>query len=157
MSQPRYSLSQSVLFIDDQTKFESLIRGGLFSYPAEYEFCPSRISTAVERFKGERPDLIVTTMEFLDGTALDLIRSAPGYLERVPAVFISEPHLADLEAQLAQQGRFQVVERAVDPLNLIRKMAQAIAEGGAQGILNEGDPAPLAQLGWADAIIKKIK
>lgn len=158
MSQPRYSLNQSVLFIDDQTKFENLIRGGLFSYPVEYEFCPRRISTAVERFKGEVPDLIVATMEYLDGNVLDLIKNSQGYLDRVPAVFISEPYLADVEAQLALQGRYEIVERNIDPLSLIRKMAQVIAEGGEQGRGDLSKSAePLTQVDWAEAIIKKIK
>jgi DNA-binding NtrC family response regulator len=161
MSQPKVSLSQSVLFIDDQTKFEHFIRGGLFSFPAEYEYCPSRISTAKERFKGETPDLIVATMEYLDGSILDLIQSSQGFLERVPAMFISEPHLADVEAELARSGRFQVVERSIDPLDLIRKMAQVIAENANQSARNprtlpNGVPGT-PPLDWAQAVLKRVK
>ncbi|NDF14809.1 hypothetical protein EB061_05750 [bacterium] len=161
MSHLKVPFSQSVLFIDDQTKFESLIRGGLLSYPAEYEFCPSRLNTALERFRGETPDLIVSTLEYLEGNVLDLIRGSHGLLERVPAMFISEPYMADLEAQLALEGRFQVVERTMDSQVLIQRMAEAIAE---KKVGSPSKPSATASGGvasgqkdWAEAIIKKIK
>ena len=162
MSQPRIPFGQSVLFIDDQTKFENLIRGGLFSYPAEYEFCPSRLSVALERFRGETPDLIVSTLEYNEGNVLELVRSSHAILERVPTVFVSEPHLADVEAQLALEGRFQVVERTMDPQTLIQKMAEVIAESRAASgavipLRVPSSGVSLGQTNWAESIVKKIK
>ena len=160
MSALRFNFLQSVLFIDDQTKFENLIRGGLLTFPAQYEFCPSRVSTVLERLQGEVPDLIVSTLEFTDGSALDLIRKSNGFLEKVPSIYLSEPHLADVEAEMALAGRFNVMERKSGPLDLIRKMAQVIAEN-----IDLEKPvyfAPKAEepellSPWAEAILKKNK
>jgi DNA-binding NtrC family response regulator len=128
MSYPRFSFQQSVLFIDDQTKFENLIRNGLLGLNAQYEFCPSRVSTALERLEAETPDLIVSTLEYKEGTVLDFVGKHREFLSQVPSIYLTEPHTVDLEAELAKLGEFNVMERKRDPLELIRKMAQLIAE-----------------------------
>ena len=176
MSHPRFLFQQSVLFIDDQTQFENLIRKGLFSCPAEYEFCPSRFTKAYERLQGETPDLIVSTLDFKEGSVLDLIRKAGGFLEKVPTLYLSEPHLADIEAEMSLMGRFNILDRKAGPLEIIRKMAQVIAENldrekpprfrpaakKAPSDLVSAHEADLAheavlQSPWADAILKKNK
>ncbi len=128
MSYPRFSFQQSVLFIDDQSKFENLIRNGLLGLNAQYEFCPSRVSTALERLEAETPDLIVSTLEYKEGTVLDFVGKHREFLSQVPSIYLTEPHTVDLEAELAKLGEFNVMERKRDPLELIRKMAQLIAE-----------------------------
>jgi len=161
---------QSVLFIDDQTQFENLIRKGLFSLPAEYEFCPSRVSTALERLQGETPDLIVSTLDFKEGSVLDLIRKTHGFLDKVPSLYLSEPHLADIEAEMAMMGRFTIMDRKTGPLELIRKMAQVIAENINHEKPSRFKPAPPKVMEeaaisidsaldspWAQAILKKNK
>jgi CheY-like chemotaxis protein len=167
MSYPRFTFQQSILFIDDQTKFENLIRAGLFQLPAQYEFCPSRVSVALDRLQVETPDLIVSTLDFREGRVTDFIRSTQGQLASIPAIYLSEPHLADIEAEVALLGKFQVMERQKDPLELLRKMSQVIAEN-----LGKEKPAPLRLkpkkadlhthdgsdgLGWAEMILKKTK
>ncbi len=127
MSYPRFSFQQSVLFIDDQSKFENLIRNGLLGLNAQYEFCPSRVSTALERLEAETPDLIVSTLEYKEGTVLDFVGKHKEFLSQVPSIYLTEPHTVDLEAELAKLGEFNVMERKRDPLDLIRKMAQLIA------------------------------
>jgi hypothetical protein len=170
MSQQRFLFQQSVLFIDDQTHFENFIRKGLLNLPAEYEFCPSRFSVAYERLQGRTPDLIVSTLEFKEGSILDLIRKTHGFLEKVPSLYLSEPHLADIEAEMALLGRFEVMGRKEGPLALIRKMAQVISENlnkerpprfrpetqeqESGSILQ---PEGLLDSPWADAILKKNK
>jgi DNA-binding NtrC family response regulator len=139
MSYPRFSFQQSVLFIDDQNKFENLIRNGLLSLSAQCEFCPSRVSTAVERLQVEVPDLIVTTLDFKEGNVIDFVRNHRDFLEQVPSIYLAEPHLGDLEAELAKMGKFEVMERKRDPLDLMRKAAQMIAE-------NLGKPKPKLRL-----------
>jgi len=167
MSHPSFAFQQSVLFIDDQTKFENLIRSGLFSFPAQYEFCPSRVSTALERLQKETPDLIVATLDFSEGSILELVQKTKGFLEHIPSIYLSEPHLADIEAEMALHGRFNVLERNPDPLALIRKMSQVIAENihrekprfkpqqskkeDAMHIEEEA----LLNLDWAASILKK--
>jgi DNA-binding NtrC family response regulator len=128
MSYPRFSFQQSVLFIDDQTKFENLIRNGLLGLNAQYEFCPSRVSAALERLEAETPDLIVSTLDFKEGNVLEFVGKNRDFLSQVPSIYLSEPHTLDLEAELAKLGNFNVMERKRDPLELIRKMAQVIAE-----------------------------
>ena len=171
MSQPRFLFQQSVLFIDDQPQFENLIRKGLLNFPAEYEFCPSRLSTALERLQGETPDLIVSSLDFKEGSVLELIRKTGGFLEKVPSLYLSEPHLADIEAEMAMMGRFQILDRKAGPLELIRKMAQVIAENidrEKPARFRPGQkPSAIEPEGisvhssldspWADAILKKIK
>ena len=167
MSYPRFTFQQSILFIDDQTKFESLIRAGLFNLSAQYEFCPSRVSAALDRLQVETPDLIVSTLDFREGRVTDFIKSTQGQLASIPAIYLSEPHLADIEAEVALLGNFQVMERQKDPLELLRKMSQVIAEN-----LGKEKPAPLKLfpkkadpepadgaegLGWAEMILKKSK
>ncbi len=170
MSHPRLLFQQSVLFIDDQSQFENLIRKGLFSCPAEYEFCPSRFTKAYERLQGETPDLIVSTLDFKEGSVLDLIRKTGGFLEKVPTLYLSEPHLADIEAEMSLMGRFNILDRKTGPLEIIRKMAQVISENldhekparfrpSGKKPLSEplfADEAVL-QSPWADAILKKNK
>ena len=170
MSHPRFLFQQSVLFIDDQSQFENLIRKGLFSCPAEYEFCPSRFTKAYERLQGETPDLIVSTLDFKEGSVLDLIRKTEGFLEKVPTLYLSEPHLADIEAEMGLLGRFNILNRKAGPLEIIRKMAQVISENlnhekpvpfspGVQKSLDEPFSAVEAVLDspWAAAILKKSK
>jgi hypothetical protein len=170
MSHPRFLFQQSVLFIDDQSQFENLIRKGLLSCPAEYEFCPSRFSKAFERLQGETPDLIVSTLDFKEGSILDLIRKTGGYLEKVPTLYLSEPHLADIEAEMSLLGRFNILDRKAGPLEIIRKMAQVIAENlnhekparfspGVQKSMDEPFPSADTTLEspWAAAILKKNK
>ena len=167
MSHPSLAFQQSVLFIDDQTKFENLIRGGLLSFPAQYEFCPSRVSTALERLQKETPDLIVATLDFSEGSILELVQKTKGFLETVPSIYLSEPHLADIEAEMALHGCFHVMERNPDPLALIRKMSQVIAENihreKPRFRLNSSkkddsmhiEEEALLNLDWAASILKK--
>ncbi|NDG83706.1 MAG: hypothetical protein EBX52_01540 [Proteobacteria bacterium] len=167
MEYPSFAFQQSILFIDDQTRFESLIRGGLLNFPAQYEFCPSRVATALERLEQETPDLIVATLDFSEGSILELVQKTEGFIENVPAIYLSEPHLADVEAEMALRGRFMVMEREADPLSLIRKMSQLIAENvnrekprfrpGKSKKRGEITPEEEALLShhWADAILKK--
>jgi CheY-like chemotaxis protein len=170
MAHPRFLFQQSVLFIDDQSQFENLIRKGLFSCPAEYEFCPSRFTKAYERLQGETPDLIVSTLDFKEGSVLDLIRKTEGFLEKIPTLYLSEPHLADIEAEMGLLGRFNILNRKAGPLEIIRKMAQVISENlnhekpvrfspGVQKSLDEPFSADEAVLEspWAAAILKKSK
>jgi DNA-binding NtrC family response regulator len=161
MIHPKFTFQQSVLFIDDQTKFENLIRNGLLNFPAQYEFCPSRVSTAMERLQSETPDLIVSTLDYREGNVLELIRGTNGYLEKVPSIYLSEPHLADLEAEVASLGRFTIMERKADPLELVRKMAQVIAENIGkerparfQVSKAEREETP-HELSWAEAVLGK--
>jgi hypothetical protein len=170
MSHSPFLFQQSVLFIDDQSQFESLIRKGLFSCPAEYEFCPSRFSKAYERLQGETPDLIVSTLDFKEGSVLELIRKAGGFLEKVPAIYLSEPHLADIEAEMSLMGRFNILDRKAGPLEIIRKMAQVLAENLNREkpsrfrpavpelpIVNAAPQDAALESPWADAILKKNK
>ncbi len=166
MAHPPFTFQRSVLFIDDQTRFENLIRGGLLSFPAQYEFCPSRVSTTLERLEKETPDLMVVTLDFAEGSVLELVEKTRGFIETVPAIYLSEPHLADIEAEMALRGRFQVMKRSPDPLALIRKMSQMILEsesrpktrlrrkssssGGASG-----SGSPLSAPDWAGSVLKR--
>ncbi|MBU6155076.1 MAG: hypothetical protein KGP28_12295 [Bdellovibrionales bacterium] len=164
MSHPRFLFQQSVLFIDEQSQFESLIRKGLFSCPAEYEFCPSRLSKAYERLQGDTPDLIVSTLDFKEGSILELIRKTGGFLEKVPALYLSEPHLADIEAEMSLLGQFNILDRKAGPLEIIRKMAQLIAENLDREKPSRFPPKrelvqseKVLESPWADAILKKNK
>jgi DNA-binding NtrC family response regulator len=170
MSHPRFLFQQSVLFIDDQSQFENLIRKGLFSCAAEYEFCPSRVSKAYERLQGETPDLIVSTLDFKEGSVLDLFRKTNGYLQKIPALYLSEPHLADVEAEMSLMGKFNILDRKAGPLEIIRKMAQLVAENLNHEKPERFRPAsgkaqleslvvsePALDSPWAEAILKKNK
>jgi hypothetical protein len=166
MAHPSFTFQRSVLFIDDQTRFENLIRGGLLSFPAQYEFCPSRVSTTLERLEKETPDLMVVTLDFSEGSVLELVEKTRGFIETVPAIYLSEPHLADIEAEMALRGRFQVMKRSPDPLALIRKMSQMIMEAesrpktrlrrrGSSSGGAHGSGSPIMAPDWAGSILKK--
>ena len=161
MIRSQFVFQQSVLFIDDQTKFENLIRNGLLNFPAQYEFCPSRVLTALDRLQNQTPDLIVSTLEFREGSVLDLIKSTRGYLNQVPAIYLSEPHLADLEAEVAAMGNFEITERSADPLELIQRMARVIAENAGKEkpprfrISEESADETSHELSWAEAVLGK--
>jgi DNA-binding NtrC family response regulator len=169
MSYPRFSFQQSVLFIDDQSKFENLIRNGLLGLNAQYEFCPSRVSAAVERLEAETPDLIVSTLEFKEGNVIDFVGKHREFLAQVPSIYLSEPHTVDLEAELAKLGEFNVMERRRDPLELIRKMAQLIAESidkpkprlklvssrTEEQVRQHRQAAGIAPVNWAEEILKR--
>jgi DNA-binding NtrC family response regulator len=169
MSYPRFSFQQSVLFIDDQSKFENLIRNGLLGLNAQYEFCPSRVSTALERLEAETPDLIVSTLEYKEGTVLDFVGKHKEFLSQVPSIYLTEPHTVDLEAELAKLGEFNVMERKRDPLDLIRKMAQMIAESidkpkprlklvssqSEEQVRKHREAGGIASVNWADEILKR--
>jgi len=169
MSYPRFSFQQSVLFIDDQSKFENLIRNGLLGLNAQYEFCPSRVSTALERLEAETPDLIVSTLEYKEGTVLDFVGKHKEFLSQVPSIYLAEPHTVDLEAELAKLGDFNVMERKRDPLDLIRKMAQLIAESidkpkprlklvssqSEEQVRQHRQEGGITSVNWAEEILKR--
>jgi DNA-binding NtrC family response regulator len=169
MSYPRFSFQQSVLFIDDQSKFENLIRNGLLGLNAQYEFCPSRVSTALERLEAETPDLIVSTLEYKEGTVLDFVGKHKEFLSQVPSIYLTEPHTVDLEAELAKLGHFNLMERKRDPLELIRKMAQLIAESidkpkprlklvssqSEEQVRKHRESGGVASVNWAEEILKR--
>jgi DNA-binding NtrC family response regulator len=169
MSYPRFSFQRSVLFIDDQTKFENLIRNGLLGLNAQYEFCPSRVSSALERLEAETPDLIVSTLDFKEGNVLEFVGKNREFLAQVPSIYLSDPHTVDLEAELAKLGSFLVVERKRDPLELIRKMAQLIAESmdkpkprlrlvssqSEEQVKRHRQDAEVSSVNWAEEILKR--
>ncbi len=169
MPYPRFSFQQSVLFIDDQSKFENMIRNGLLNLSAQYEFCPSRESAALAKLEKETPDLIVSTLEYKEGNVLDFVRKHQTFLGQVPSIYLSEPHLVDLESELVKLGGFHVVERTRDPLDLMRKMAQVIAENlgkpkaklrlvspsAEAPVHSKKESSGLTSVDWAQEILKR--
>ena len=127
MLYPRYAFQNSVLYIDQPEKYENLVRAGLLSYPVNFEFCPNDLNAALERLKISKPDLIISSLEFERGSVLEFVRKIRTELKSVPSIYISEPHLIEVQKQILKTGgAFDLVQRSDELDELIRKMDHAV-------------------------------
>ena len=124
---PHFSFQNSVLFIDQQDQYENLIRGGLLSYPVHFEFCEnSNSGDAIKRIESSKPDLIVSSMEFKDGSFLDFAHKIHNEMSKIPAIYITEDHLHEVQNKVLKMGIFDLVTRDAAVSELIRKMNHAV-------------------------------
>lgn len=126
MSYPQYSFQKSLLFIDDFTLSESFIRTGLLSYPVQFEFCPSRFGDAVRSLERRPPDILVVSLAFQEGLALDFAKKIHETLAHVPAIYMTEPHLESIQAEVLKLGIVDICPRPQDASELIRRVNQAV-------------------------------
>ena len=127
MAYPRYSFQHSILFIDRPEKYEELVASGLLSFPVHFEFCPNNLASAVSSIEQTKPDLIIASLEFQDTTILEFIEKVKANLGRIPLIYISEPHLSDVQKQILKTGAaFDFAQRSNQPDDLICKMDHAV-------------------------------
>lgn len=127
MAYPRYSFQHSVLFIDQTTQTEAMIRQGLLSYPVHFEFCENRLSEALEKIETTRPDLIVSSLDFKEGSVLDLAKTLHHKPVKTPTIYLVDPTVSEMQQQVIKEGGvFDWVARGSDFSELLRKMNHAV-------------------------------
>jgi CheY-like chemotaxis protein len=109
MSYPQYSFQHSVLVISDFGKSEKMIRGGLLSYPVQFEFCPGDYEKAIEKITHRQPDILVVSLEFQIGSVLEFIEKTRKNWAHVPSIFLSEPHLLEIQKAAMHLGATEIV------------------------------------------------
>ena len=117
-----------MLYIDEPQKYETVLRSGLLSCPAYFEFCRNDVSLALNKIEEVKPDLIITALEFQEGSVLEFIEKIKSNLSRIPSIYISEPHLLDIQKKLAEStgGTYEIVLRSNEPTELIQKVDQLV-------------------------------
>ena len=121
---PQYSFQRSVLVIDDLRKSENLIRQGLLSYSAQFEFCQADYEKALSRVKDTRPDIIIVSLEFEKGSVLKFAEKMKEWAH-LPSILITEPHLLDIQQTVLKLAAFEIIERPVNgPADLMSRMDQ---------------------------------
>jgi DNA-binding response OmpR family regulator len=130
MSYPLYGFQHSVLIIDDFSKSAQMIRSGLLSYPTQFEFCPSEYEIAVERIHVLKPDLVVVSLEFIQGSVIDFVEKTRKNQPSLPSIFLTEPHLIEIQtAILSMGGEFNMIARpTAEPSELLHRMDRAMHE-----------------------------
>ena len=127
MPYPQYAFQHSILYIDQPEKYESLVRSGLLSYPVNFEFCPNDLKAALNKIETSKPDLVISSLEFQSGSVLEFVEKVKNSLARTPAIYISEPHLLDIQKQIIKAGgAFDLIQRSSALDELIRKMDHAV-------------------------------
>ncbi len=127
MSYPRYSFQHSILYIDQPERYVAMVASGLLNFPVHFEFCSNDINEALARMKSGTHDLIISALDLQGGSVLDFIGKIKEKLAQIPAIYISEPHLLDVQKKLLKTGGvFDILQRAKLPDELFQKMDQAV-------------------------------
>ena len=124
---PQYSFQHSVLIIDRLEKSESLIKNGLLTYPANFEFCAADYDLALKSVKRSRPDLLVISLDFEKGSSLEFAKKLREGFLTTPSIFLSEPHLLETQKEMLKLGAFDLINHPQgEPAELIRRMDRAV-------------------------------
>jgi two-component SAPR family response regulator len=128
MSQPRYGFQHSVLFIDDFSKTEQLIRSGLLFCPIQFEFCPNDYEIAMQKIVQVKPDLIVSSLEFKMGSVVEFIEKTRKNFSQLPAIYLTEPHLDHVQNSIFKWNEeINLIARPTsEPSELVKLMEKTI-------------------------------
>ena len=127
MTVPHFSFQSTVLVIDELSKSEALIRNGLLSYPANFEFCSSEFPEVMGSLSKSKPDLLVVSLEFQKGSVLDFAEKTRKEWANIPSIYVTEPHLLDMQKAVIRMGAFDIIPRpTLDTSELIRKIDRAV-------------------------------
>jgi DNA-binding NtrC family response regulator len=122
---PHYNFQRSVLVIDDLRKSETLIKQGLLSYPVHFEFCQADCDKAILKLSKNHHDLVIVSLEFEIGSILKFAEKMHQEWTNLPSIFMTEPHLLDIQKSLLKVAAFEIIERPVNgPADLIHRMDQ---------------------------------
>lgn len=82
---------------------------------------------ALAKIEEVRPDLIISSLEITEGSALEFVKKIKAHAAQIPSIFLSEPHLVDIETKLMQtEGGLEVVSRSQGPIELIKKIEHVV-------------------------------
>ena len=116
-------LQQTVLFLDQASQIESLIRTGILTYPCQMAFCSGGRKEALQVIQRDPPDLLVTSMELSDGNAPELMRELHEKVGPIPSIFIANPGTIDPNKKV---GAFDLLQRPFQIADLISKIDRAV-------------------------------
>jgi DNA-binding NtrC family response regulator len=124
---PQYSFQNSILIIDQLTKSESLVKNGLLSYAANFEFCPADYDLALQSISKNKPDLMVISLDFEKGSSLDFAKELQKRYFSTPSIFLSEAHLFEIQQTVLKLGAFDLIQHPDGhPAELIRRIDRAV-------------------------------
>ena len=134
LQRPHFSaLPPSILVIDHPQKVESLVRSGILSCSVQVQFCLGKKADAIKIIEQSAPDLIVSSLEYIDGNALELVHEMNSKLGAIPSIFITDPEQIELQKQVLKVGAFDVVQRPFEMPDLMKKIDRAVRHSRGYG------------------------
>jgi DNA-binding NtrC family response regulator len=127
------AVPQSILLIDRPDKVESLVRSGILSCSVQIDFCMGRKRDALKRIEQSPPDLIISSLEYDDGNAIELVSEMQSKVGAIPSIFITEPAQLEMQKQLLKMGAFDVVQRPFEMPDLMQKIDRAVRHSRGYG------------------------
>jgi DNA-binding NtrC family response regulator len=128
MMYPQYAFQHSVLVIDHLSNSELLVRGGLLSYPVNFEFCPGDQELALKKIIQSKPDLLLVSVEFEKGNILEFAQKTQELHSTLPAIFMTNPKLTEIQNSIVSLGAFDfILHPGSEPKELIRRMDRALS------------------------------
>jgi DNA-binding NtrC family response regulator len=124
---------QSILVIEHPQKVETLLRSGILSCAVQIEFCMGKKTEALRVIERESPDLVISSLEYVDGNAVELVREMNAKFGSIPSIFITEPGQLDLQKQILKMGAFDIVQRPFEMPDLMRKIDRAVRHARGYG------------------------
>ena len=121
---------QTILFLDQPEKIESLIGSGILTYPGQMEFFTGKKDDAIKHIQRDPPDLLISGLAFSEGNALDLIRELKETVGVIPSIFIGDESERELKNEVLKLGVFDVLERPFEVTELIKKIDRAVRLSG---------------------------
>jgi DNA-binding NtrC family response regulator len=122
---------QKVLVVDQPAHLENLLRLGLLNFPVQMTFISNRRSSVVTALENEQPDLLISALQYEDGTAADLLHDIESKkLGLLPAIFITEPAHLEVQKQVLRLGAFDLVQQPLQIEDLHRKMSHVMQVTG---------------------------
>ena len=119
-------LHQNVMVIDQPDQIEKLIRAGVFSCALALDFCENNRTQAVKKIEIFRPDLIISTLGYSDGTAIDFIHDLEQRGRKIPAMFLADPELENVKTEILKKGNFEVINRSEEVTELLKRVDHSI-------------------------------
>ena len=127
------SQPQSILVIEHPQKVETLVRSGILSCAVQIEFCTAGKADALKKIMRESPDLVISSLEYSDGNAVELVREINAKVGSIHSIFITEPEQLDLQKQILKMGAFDIVQHPFEMPDLMRKIDRAVRHSRGYG------------------------
>jgi DNA-binding NtrC family response regulator len=122
MALAQLDFQQKVLVVEQPARLEYLLRLGLLNFPVQMTFITNHREKVLHALETEQPDLLISTLQFADGTATDLIHDMEKKIGILPSIFITEPSTLEVQKQVLRLGAFDLVPQPVQIDDLHRKM-----------------------------------
>lgn len=124
---------QSILVIDHPQKIEKMVQSGLLSCAVQVQFCLGKKSDALKVIERDTPDLIISSLEYIDGNAAQLVAEMQAKVGVIPSIFITEPEQLELQKQVLKLGAFDVIQRPYEIADLMKRIDRAVRHARGYG------------------------